>query len=133
MADGLVTLASAYSFAETLARVETAMRDKDITIFARIDHGAGALAAGLSLRPTVVLVFGNPKGGTPLMQQRQEIGLELPLKMLVWEDEGGTVRLSYDDPVWLAQRFGVDPELAVVKALSAALAALAALAGQRAQ
>jgi uncharacterized protein (DUF302 family) len=130
IAEGLATLVSACSFEETLARIEAALGDRNITLFARIDHAAGALAAGLDLRPTTVLIFGNPRAGTPLMRQRREIGLELPLKMLVWEDDAGIVRLSYDEPVWMAARFGIDPDLVEVKALSAALAALAALVGE---
>ncbi len=128
--EGLITTASAHSFAETLSRLEAALQDKGMTIFARVDHAAGAASVNLSLRPTTVLVFGNPKGGTPLMLVAQKIGLELPLKILVWEDESGKAWLSYDDPAWLAQRFDVDPKLAAVAALSAALAAFADLAGR---
>ena len=115
---------------DTVSRVETALSDRGITLFARIDHAEGARAAGLKLRPTTVLIFGDPRAGTPLMRERQEIGLDLPLKILVWEDKSGKVWLGYDEPVWLAARFGVDPDLAAVKALSAALAALAGLAGE---
>jgi uncharacterized protein (DUF302 family) len=128
--EGLITTASAHSFAESLLRLETALHEKGMTIFARVDHAAGAAAVNLSLRPTTLLIFGNPKGGTPLMLVDQKIGLELPLKILVWEDESGKSWLSYDDPAWLAQRFGVDPTLAAVAALSAALAAFADLAGR---
>ncbi len=87
--DGLITTASAHSFTQTMARLEAALRDRSLTLFALVDHAAGAAATGESLRPTTVLIFGNPKGGTPLMRAAQEIGLELPLKMLVWEDEIG--------------------------------------------
>ena len=128
--EGLITTASAHSFGGTVSRLEAALQDKGMTIFARVDHAAGAAAVNLSLRPTTLLVFGNPKGGTPLMLVAQKIGVELPLKILVWEDESGKTWLTYDDPAWLAQRFGVDPTLAAVAALSAAMAAFADLAGR---
>jgi uncharacterized protein (DUF302 family) len=80
-----------------------------VTIFARIDHAAGAAAVGLALRPTEVLIFGNPKGGTPLMQAEQTIGLDLPLRVLAWEDEAGNASLTYTDLDWLAARYGLGP------------------------
>ncbi len=127
---GLITTASANSFAETVLRLEASLHDKGMAIFARVDHAAGAASVGIDLRPTTLLIFGNPKGGTPLMLVAQKIGLELPLKILVWEDESGKAWLSYDDPAWLAQRFGVDPTLAAVAALSAAMAVFTDLAGR---
>jgi uncharacterized protein (DUF302 family) len=130
MTDGLITKASAHSFSETLARFDAALLAMNMTIFGRVDHAGGAAAAGLSLRPTMLILFGNPRGGTPLMQAVQPIGLELPLKMLIWEDAAGVTQLSYDDPVWLARRFGVDAALPSIKALSSALADLAAVATQ---
>lgn len=128
--DGLITTASAHSFAKTMGRLEQALKDRDLTLFARVDHAAGAAAVGKVLRPTTVVIFGNASGGTPLMQVAQEIGLELPLKILVWEDASGRTWLSRDDPAWLARRFGIDPALPPVAALSSALAALADLAGR---
>ena len=119
MTDGLITVASAHSFSETLARFEAALLGTNMTVFARVDHAGGAAAAGLSLRPTMLILFGNARGGTPLMQAAQPIGLELPLKMLVWEDEEGATQLSYDDPVWLARRFGLDPGLPSILVLGA--------------
>jgi uncharacterized protein (DUF302 family) len=130
MTDGLITKASANSFSETLARFEAAMLGTNMTVFSRVDHAGGAAAAGLPLRPTMLILFGNPRGGTPLMQSVQPIGLELPLKMLIWEDAAGATQLSYDDPVWLARRFGLDPALPSVKSLSSALADLASVAAQ---
>jgi uncharacterized protein (DUF302 family) len=91
-------------------RLETEVKAKGMTVFARIDHAAGASAVGLSLRPTEVLIFGNARGGTPLMQSVQTIGLDLPLKALVWQDASGNTWLSYDDPAWLAQRHGLAGE-----------------------
>jgi uncharacterized protein (DUF302 family) len=108
--DGLVTLASAYPVAETIDRLEAAAKEKGLTIFARIDHAAGASAASLKLRPTELLIFGNAKGGTPLMQAAQTIGIDLPLKALAWEDPTGKVWLTYNDPAWLADRHGIAPQ-----------------------
>jgi uncharacterized protein (DUF302 family) len=100
------------------------VKARGLTVFARIDHAAGAAAAGLSLRPTEVLIFGNAKGGTPLMQPVQTIGIDLPLKALVWQDGSGTTFLSYNDPAWLAKRHGISGAAAVVGNLSAALDAI---------
>jgi uncharacterized protein (DUF302 family) len=97
-----------------------------MTVFARIDHAAGAAAVGLSLRPTELLIFGNAKGGTPLMQSVQTIGIDLPLKVLVWQDVSGATFLSYNDPAWLAKRHGLsDATEAAVGNMSAALQAVA--------
>ena len=84
-ADGLVTLRSSYAPKETMKRLETEVKAKGLTVFARIDHAAGAAEVGLSLRPTELLIFGNAKGGTPLMQSVQTIGIDLPLKILIWQ------------------------------------------------
>jgi len=125
-ADGLTTLRSSFGPTETMDKLEAAVKAKGLTIFARIDHAAGATEAGLSLRPTEVLIFGNAKGGTPLMQSRQTIGIDLPLRALVWQDAAGVTWLSYNDPGWLAKRHGVGHEAdAAVNALTAALANLA--------
>jgi uncharacterized protein (DUF302 family) len=100
-----------------------------MTVFAHIDHAAGAAGVGLSLRPTDVLLFGNARGGTPLMQSIQTIGIDLPLKMLVWRDAAGDTWLSYNDPHWIAKRHGMGQEAeATVSAMSAALDALAKIA-----
>ena len=85
-ADGLTTIRSSHGPKDTMDRLEAEVKAKGMTAFARIDHAAGAAAVGLSLRPTELLVFGNAKGGTPLMQSNQTIGIDLPLKALVWED-----------------------------------------------
>jgi uncharacterized protein (DUF302 family) len=100
------------------------VRGRGMTVFAHIDHAAGAAAAGLSLRPTEVLIFGNAKGGTPLMQAVQTIGIDLPLKALVWQDASGVTFLSYNDPAWLAKRHSASGAEAVVGNLSAALDAI---------
>ena len=125
-ADGLVTVRSNVGPQETMARLEAEVKAKGLTVFAHVDHAAGAAAVGLPLRPTDLLIFGNARGGTPLMQAAQTIGIDLPLKVLVWQDEAGATWLSYNDPAWLAKRHGlgagVQPS---VDALSGALRSLA--------
>jgi uncharacterized protein (DUF302 family) len=125
---GLTTVKSSYSSQETMKRLEAAVKAKGLTVFARIDHAEGASAAGLSLRPTEVLIFGNAKGGTPLMQAVQTIGIDLPLKALVWQDAAGDTWLSWNDPAWLAERHGVSGAEAVANNLTAALKAIAEIA-----
>ncbi|HTE84605.1 MAG TPA: DUF302 domain-containing protein [Dehalococcoidia bacterium] len=124
--DGLVTIATKFSVKETLDRLEADLKAKGITLFARIDHAAGATSVAMPLRPTELLIFGNPKAGTPLMQSNQTIGIDLPLKMLGWQDAEAKVWLTYDDPVWLAQRHRLGPGTAAsVNALANVLANLA--------
>ncbi|HTV36168.1 MAG TPA: DUF302 domain-containing protein [Xanthobacteraceae bacterium] len=124
-ADGLKTVLSSGGPKETMDRLEAEVKSKGLTVFARIDHAAGAQAVGMKLRPTEVLIFGNAKGGTPLMQADQTIGIDLPLKALVYQDEAGKVWLCYSDPKWLAQRYGLGAAVAAnVEGLSNVLAAL---------
>ncbi len=128
-ADGLITIRSSYGPADTMNRFEAEVRARGMTVFAQIDHAAGAAAVGVSLRPTAVLIFGNAKGGTPLMQSMQTIGIDLPLKALVWQDASGGTWLSYNDPSWLAKRHGLGREVeATVGAMVAALNVIAATA-----
>jgi uncharacterized protein (DUF302 family) len=109
-----------------MARLEAAVKAKGMTIFAHVDHAAGAEAVGLPLRPTDLLIFGNARGGTPLMQAMQTIGIDLPLKALVWQDASGATWLSYNDPRWLATRHGVSREAeAAIGAITAAIDAIA--------
>jgi uncharacterized protein (DUF302 family) len=125
-AQGLTTIRSSFGPQDTMSRFETAVKAKGMTVFARIDHAAGAAAVGLPLRPTEVLIFGNAKAGTPLMQSVQTIGIDLPLKALVWQDASGDTWLSYNDPDWLAQRHGLGAETEpAVKIMTSALAAVA--------
>ena len=125
-ADGLTTMRSNHGPKDTMNRLEAEAKARGMTIFARIDHTAGAIAAGLSLPPTEVLIFGNAKGGTPLMQSIQTIGIDLPLKALVWQDAGGDTWLSYNEPDWLAKRHGLSSETETAAGiLAGALAALA--------
>jgi uncharacterized protein (DUF302 family) len=127
--DGLVTIASRFSVKETLDRLEANLKAKDITVFARIDHAAGAASVAMPLRPTELLIFGNPKAGTPLMQSKQTIGIDLPLKILGWQDAGGKVWLTYNDPSSLARRHQLGPGAdASVNALATVLANLAKIA-----
>jgi len=131
-AEGLITIRSSHGPGETMSRLQAEVKGKGLTVFARIDHAAGATAVGLALRPTEVLVFGNAKGGTPLMQAVQTIGIDLPLKALVWQDASGDTWVSYNDPSWLAKRHGLGHEAeAPVRALAAALDALARTATSR--
>ena len=122
--DGLTILASRLGPAETAARLEAQIAAHGLTLFARIDHAAGAAEAGLELRPTLLLIFGNAKGGTPLMQAAQTIGIDLPLKFLVWQDEAGTTRIAYNRPAWTGARHGVDNPK-VLDAMEALLSAIA--------
>ena len=124
-AEGLITVQSAFGPEETMQRLEAEVKAKGMTVFAHVDHAAGAAAVGMQLRPTDLLVFGAAKGGTPLMQSVQTIGIDLPLKALVWQDEAGTTWLSYNDPAYLAHRHGLGESTAApVNAMSGALKAI---------
>ena len=105
-ADGLVAVKSSYSAKETMNRLEASVTQRGLTVFARIDHAAGAAKIGKTLRPTELLIFGNPQGGTPLMECEQTTGIDLPLKALAWEDAAAQVWVGYNDPAYLAQRHG---------------------------
>ena len=102
--DGIVSVRSRFSANETIERLLAAIAEKNLTVFARVDHAAGAASVGLALRTTELVIFGSPKGGTPLMQDQQLAGIDLPLKALIWEDAERTAWLSYNDPTWIAQR-----------------------------
>jgi uncharacterized protein (DUF302 family) len=105
-ADGLVSVTSPRSAVDTMNRLEALVKERGLNVFARIDHAAGASKVGKTLRSTELLIFGNPQGGTPLMECVQTAGIDLPLKALVWTDEAGKVMLSYNDPAYLAKRHG---------------------------
>jgi len=109
--DGLITIESSFEPKDTMGRLEAGLKAKGVTVFARIDHAAGATAVGLPLRPTELLIFGNAKAGTPVMQADQTVGIDLPLKALVWQDASGKTWLSYNDPAWIAKRHGLSSEL----------------------
>lgn len=108
--EGIISKASKYSVPETLDRVETVLRAKAITVFARIDHSGEAEKVGLKMRPTQVLIFGSPKGGTPVMVAAPTAAIDLPLKALAWQDDEGIVWLCYNDPEYLKKRFGLTDE-----------------------
>jgi uncharacterized protein (DUF302 family) len=129
-ADGLITIASALGPKETADQLAAEIEAHGMTVFARIDHAAGAAAVGLDLRPTELLIFGNARGGTPLMQADQAIGIDLPLKGLVYEDAAGKTWLAYNDPCWLARRHGIKALSAPIDAMAAVLGGLAAKATQ---
>lgn len=105
--NGLITVQSRFGVTETIDRLVETVERAGLLVFARIDHAAGARSVETSLRPTQLLIFGNPKGGTPLIQDRQLAGIDLPVKALAWEDEQGKVWLSYNDAHWLAERHGL--------------------------
>jgi uncharacterized protein (DUF302 family) len=122
--DGLITVASRFSVSETLDRLAAFVTSHGQTVFARIDHAEGAAKVGMRLRPTELLIFGHPKGGTPLMQDRQSAGIDLPVKALAWEDADGKVWLTCNEAAWIARRHGLGPESAqAVAAIAAGLTA----------
>jgi uncharacterized protein (DUF302 family) len=124
--DGLTNVQSDFGAKETMDRLEAEVKAKGLAVFARVDHAAGAAAVGMQLRPTELLIFGNARGGTPLMQANQVAGIDLPLKALVYQDMAGQVWLAYNNPDWIAQRHGLGPGVGPnVEALSKALDALA--------
>lgn len=123
-ADGLIVLESPYSAKDTMDRLESLVKERGLNVFARIDHAAGAATVDKTLRPTEVIIFGNPKGGTPFMECAQTVGIDLPLKALVWEDASSRVWLGYNDPGFLGLRHGV-PQCAVIENLRKALAGIA--------
>lgn len=119
-ADGFFAMESPHDPGKTMDRLEAVVTERGLNVFARIDHAAGAETIGKSLRPTEVLIFGNPKGGTPFMQCAQSVGIDLPLKALVWEDAESRTWIGYNDPAYLAKRHGVE-DCGVVANLQKAL------------
>ena len=109
--NGLIQLASRYSVEDTLKRLNAAFTEKGMKVFAVIDHSGEAEKVGLKMRPTKVVIFGSPKGGTPLMVAAPSLAIDLPLKALVAEDQSGKVTVTYNDPAYLQQRHGVPAEL----------------------
>lgn len=118
--EGLITIPSSHSVDETIDRLAAGATSAGLQVFARVDHGAGAQEVGLPLRATQLLIFGNARGGTPLMQERQTAGIDLPLKALAWEDEEERVWLTYNDAAWIARRHGLghgsDASIAAIRA-----------------
>jgi uncharacterized protein (DUF302 family) len=126
--EGLTTIPSHFPPSETMARLETEIKIHGMSIFGRINHAALAAEANLALRPTEVIIFGHPRGGTPLMQVNQTMGIDLPLKALVWQDAEGKTWLSYNDADWLARRHEVDGVERTLAAMRLALGDIAAKA-----
>ena len=103
-ADGLIAVKSPLKAKATMDKFEGIVKEKGMNVFARVDHAAGAMKINKTLRPTEVIIFGNPMGGTPLMECAQSAGIDLPLKALVWEDKDGQTWIGYNDPAYLAKR-----------------------------
>ena len=123
--EGLTTIPGSLDPKETMDRLEAQIRTKGLTIFARIDHAAGAAEVGLRLAPTNLIIFGNARGGTPLMQSAQTVGIDLPLKILVWQDAANNTWLSYNEPRWIGQRHGVAGVESTIDKMADLLAAIA--------
>ena len=111
MASGMVDVPSRYSVPESLVRLEAILKEKGLTIFARVDHSGEAAKVGLEMRPTQLVIFGSPKGGTPLMVATPSVAIDLPLKALAWQDQQGKVWVSYNSPEYLQQRHGIPADL----------------------
>ena len=123
--NGLITVASRLSVREAIDRLLGEASSLGLQLFARVDHAANAAQVGMQLRPTELVIFGNARGGTPLMQDSQTAGIDLPLKALVWEDEDGRVWLTYNDAAWLSRRHGLGVgSQEAVHAIQAGLAAV---------
>src|SRR5256714_4968972 len=124
--DGIITIPSNHSVEETIEKLKAILQSKGITLFALIDHSREAARAGMEMRPTKLLIFGNPKGGTPVMLAAPSIAIDLPLKILIWEDAQGKVWVTCNNPAYLQKRHHVPPELlqniVVVEALAKAAA-----------
>jgi len=130
-ADGVVAVKSGHPVKATIDRLEKIAKDKGLTVFLRVDHAAGAAKVGKELRPTELLAFGNPQGGTPLMQCAQSAGIDLPLKALAWQDASGQVWLGYNDLAYLAKRHDLGSTCAAaVEAVGKAMSGLVQAAVQ---
>src|SRR6267143_481705 len=122
--EGLTSIRSSFGPKETMDRLQAEIRAQGMTVFTRIDHAAGAAEVGLTLAPTELIIFGNARGGTPLMQSVQTVGIDLPLKALVWEDASGTTWLSYNEPSWIEQRHNIPDAEVTLSRMTAALSAM---------
>ncbi len=125
---GLIHVKSAHSVSATADKLEAVLKAKGMTVFTRIDHAAGAKKVDKTLRPTELVIFGNPKVGTPLMQCAQTVAIDLPQKALIWEDDKGAVFLSYNEPKYLASRHSIEGCDAVIKKVTGALAKFSSVA-----
>ncbi len=120
-ADGLVTKTSAHNVKQTMDNLEKIVKSKGFNVAARINHAAAAATVKAALRPTEVLIFGKPKLGTKLMQSSQTIGIDLPIKVIVWQEADGTVKLGYNDPDWLASRHSITDKKPIFEKMKGAL------------
>ena len=123
--EGLTSIPSSFGPKETMDRVEAQIQARGLNVFARIDHAAGAAEVGLPLAPTDLIIFGNARGGTPLMHSAQTVGIDLPLKILVWQDAANNTWLSYNEPSWIAQRHGVAGSESTIDKMADLLRAIA--------
>jgi len=123
--NGLLQVASPYTVDETVNRLESVLAERGVQVFAVVDHSGEAEKVGMKMRPTKLVIFGNPKGGTPVMLAAPTLAIDLPLKALVWEDEDGKVWVSYNSPEYLQQRHGVPEDLIKNIAVAGALVAKA--------
>jgi uncharacterized protein (DUF302 family) len=128
--NGVISVSSSHDVKTTADRLVQSLTTKGMTVFTRIDHAAGAAKVGKTLRPTELVIFGNPKVGTPLMMCDQGSAIDLPQKALIWEDDGGQAWLSYNDPKYLAQRHDLSKCAEVLKKIDKALGNFAAMATQ---
>ena len=128
--DGVVNISSDFSVKETANRFENIIKNKGLTLFARIDHSKNAAKIGETLRPTELVLFGNPKIGTPLMQCSQQVAIDLPQKALVWEDDSGDVWFSYNAPNYLSKRHEIEGCEKVLETITNALGKLAIAASK---
>jgi len=126
--NGIISIKSSHDVKTTVDRLENILREKGMTVFIRIDHAEGAQKVGKKLRPTELIIFGNPKVGTPLMQCGQSVGIDLPQKALIWQDEAGQVWLSYNAPKYLASRHSIKECGEVIKKIEKALGNFARMA-----
>ena len=126
--DGMISIKSVHTVAVTADRLEKILASKGMTVFKRINHAAGAQKAGITLRPTELVIFGNPQVGAPLMLCSQSVAIDLPQKALIWQDEAGQVWFSYNDPAYLALRHNIQGCDAVLKKVAGALGKFAAKA-----
>ena len=123
--EGLTSIQSGFGQKATMDRLVAQIQTRGLNVFARVDHAAGAAEVGLALRPTELIIFGNARGGTPLMQSVQTVGIDLPLKALVWEDAAGKTWISYNEPGWIAQRHGIAGAVSTIDNMADLLSAIA--------
>ena len=129
--DGVVNVQSTFNFEETADRLESVLQEKGMTIFNRIKHSEAAAGVGIELRNTELIIFGNPKVGSPLMKCQQSVAIDLPQKALIWEDEGAKVWISYNDPRYLQKRHNISGCEEVISKIEKALAGIAESAATR--